>query len=224
MSLSFLPVNLSRTAQRDGFKPTLVRVDEDARPQLLRWKWLMNAKHEVYRLTGQRTNGQFAYSPIKLQDVVEKGVNSVFMNGDVLDFRGENLMPVVFSPAKAPDVAPGSTFKHLPEYAAAVKEVAQRLPYYIAESHTWRAQLSLAELSVVLDWVRDNCRDMHMDDTNSAVWAHFKNNAPKLERPYTRAHLRQLIAGTSSHIPGYNYDALKASRKIGCGRPHHYGE
>lgn len=205
---AFLPVNLDRNAARQGRELGLVRVDAERRPQLLRHAWR-------YQTRLGRVDRTVSASTVRrpLQYAVlsfEQASRVIFCNGDVLDFRRQNLLPNV---SASVGHAAGSTFISLPEYQEALRELHENLDYYRAEAKSSRSRFSVAVTKEILEYVRKECSQLPADAVRaqvSLVWNRGEELSSSL--------FTQLLSGRTNVVPGYDYAALKKTRPA-AGRP-----
>lgn len=202
---AFLPVNLDRNAGRQGRQLGLVRVDEELRAPLLRkaWNWQ------------KRTNGVFCRELALQYEVlqVSKGTGIFFHNGDCLDFRRANLIPVQAPENQDGCLAAGASFRHKDVYYEALRELHENLAYYRAEAKSSRSRFSVAVTKEILEYVRKECSQLPVDAVRaqvSLVW----NKGEEL----SSALFTQLLSGRTNVVPGYDYAALKKTRPT-AGRP-----
>lgn len=202
---AFLPVNLDRNAGRQGRQLGLVRVDEELRLSLLRkaWSWQ------------KRTNGVFCRELALQYEVLQvgKGTGIFFHNGDCLDFRRVNLLPVQGAARQEGAVGTRTSFQHKDEYYEALRELHEHLDYYRAEAKSSRSRFSVAVTREILEYVRKECATLPADAVRaqvSLVW----NKGEELSAPL----FTQLLSGRTNVVPDYDYAALEKTRPA-AGRP-----
>lgn len=212
---AFLPVNLDAQAQKQGRELRLVRVDAEMRPTLLRysWRWYKTTgsvfRHNVDMAASVAAGGRVVVSQ-PLQYVVlpvDKLTPIHFHNGDLLDFRRANLLPVFGSADQAGCLVMGTSFWHKPEQLDALRELYENIQYYRAEAKSSRSLFSIAVTRDILEYVRLRHAGQCNDAVRAAVSVRFNDR-----KEVGQALLRQLLAGRTNFVPGYDYAALKSTR------------
>jgi hypothetical protein len=198
--MHFVPLNIDRRHKH----PLLARVDEALRPKLLRYSWRFHPRALSVTLPGKglELGGKLASLTLP-QMVLGITQNIRHLNGDILDARRENLVPYEYG--NITPIPPGRAFNTTPEYFEALRQLAANIEYFQAESKSHRSIFSIAETQKILDFVKNDCAGIVMETCAGLVSLRLKVEV----KPQT---LRNMIFGITCRVPGYDYEALKATR------------
>lgn len=230
---AFLPINCkAHTTKRPTLRQEhlLALVDADLKDELLKFNWRTapgkdrRRPSHVYRL---RRDPRFRKADGSL-DVFWEGLGArilgihelvndrvVYRNGDRLDLRRANLVPLVAVQAvlgtdiPPPAVEGGSTFSHLPEFKEAITERLAKSSFYASLHRVGAAPvLSTAEVKEILEALSDPAFEKMLKGRS---FAYLNREWVKgiVGREVPLPTLQRILRGRQQRVEGFDYAKLQ---------------
>lgn len=231
---AFLPINckvgsIKHPTARQAY--LLALVDADLKDELLKFNWRTPPGADraipshVFRL---RRDPRFRDADGKMRVFRESlasrilGIHEniddrvVYRNGDRLDLRKANLVPLAaIRPMLGTDTPPpavvgGSTFQHLPEFQAALTDRLAKTNEYAKLHRTGSAPLlSTAQVKELLEALSDPA---FAPQLKGRTFAWINRNWVKgiIGREVPLLALQRILRGERQRVEGFDYEPLKA--------------